>query len=653
MAGKRIWACLALLCWSLAQICVAQHTYQETPEEAAASDLLDRNERIKAGESADALLRANPKSFIGYLIKGTLCAESEGNLPKAYYYLKKAQNIIESGWGENVKEESVRIRHERVLDQLIGVAAEMDRYEEQLELLRLHDRLYAPRYPSTWGWPLMKLGRHEEARRKCYEGMTSDDPYKTLSALNTLSIIEYEMDHPEAAYQLLLKAGNIASLKELDPDATILSNTAEVALALLRFSDAEKLLLEASEHFQYGIYSNPWTQLASIYIRELRLPESVASIREMQVWASNNGPRLAQQSWANRNSLTAALLLECGYAEEALGILERVLNRPDRNGGSSIHSDQSEAAFLLFYRYALKTHREQLKEEASWSPTGQRIVLLYQALLERAKMWRSGRHAAALIMQHDRLQWSIRTTALDSGQIPQWCRLDLAEILGGGVVAAEAAGILRRTDGVVRYEMPFLKLLQGYAALISGHYRSACQLLTEGIDRLPREEVLLRAQAEVLLGSARGKAGEESQSLIHYQRALAKAPGVFRSFDIALPCVITTTGDESAQKAASFFARSPRFRTAKIGFGLRVRSSHSELQAVLTGADGSVLAKVQVARHKDPVETARLLCRELHRAAFAPKVNLSQADIASLEGSNLTGQDVRDRLRDLFMPAEQ
>jgi tetratricopeptide (TPR) repeat protein len=529
----------------------------------------------------------------------------------------------------------------------------MDRYEEQIELLRVHDRLYSPPDPVRWGWPLMKLGRYEEARSKCYEGMTPEDPSKTISALNTLSIIEYEMDHPRTAYRLLLKAQDITSLRELNPDVTILSNTAEVALSLLRFGDAERLYLEASKFFQYGSYSNPWTPLASIYIRELRLPESVASIREMQAWAGNNRPRLAQQSWANRNCMTAALLLECGYGEEAVRILHRVLNRPDRSGGSSIHSDQSEAAFLLFYRYALKTHREQLMEEASWSPIRKTIALWSQVLSEGAKMWRSGRHAAALIMQHDRLQWSIRTTALDSGQIPQWCRLDLAEILGGGVVTAEAGRILGKTDAVARYEMPFLKLLQGYAALMGGHYRTACQWLMEGTDGLPREEVLMRAQAEALLGRAYDKAGDSSQSLVHYQRALSKSPGVFRSFDIALPCVMTTTGDESARKAASLLARSPRFRMAKRGFGLQIRSSHSGLRAVLTGAEGAVLAQAQAVRQKDSVETARLLCRELHRAVFAPKVNLTQMDIASLEGSNLTGRDVRNQLRDLFMPAAQ
>jgi hypothetical protein len=201
--------------------------------------------------------------------------------------------------------------------------------------------------------------------------------------------------------------------------------------------------------------------------------------------------------------------------------------------------------------------------------------------------------------------------------------------------------------------MPFLKLLQGYAALMGGHYRTACQWLMEGTDGLPREEVLMRAQAEALLGRAYDKAGDSSQSLVHYQRALSKSPGVFRSFDIALPCVMTTTGDESARKAASLLARSPRFRMAKRGFGLQISSSHSGLRAVLTGAEGAVLAQAQAVRQKDSVETARLLCRELHRAVFAPKVNLTQMDIASLEGSNLTGRDVRNQLRDLFMPAAQ
>lgn len=96
---------------------------------------------------------------------------------------------------------------------------------------------------------------------------------------------------------------------------------------------------------------------------------------------------------------------------------------------------------------------------------------------------------------------------------------------------------------------------------------------------------------------------------------------------------------------------SPRFRNSGQGFSVSVASSGNLVLGTLVGPDGSVLCQVRTPLGQDPTVAARLFCQEFHRKAFAPKVDLTQTDVTSLDGSNLTGDGVRDQIRNLFSPS--
>ena len=69
--------------------------------------------------------------------------------------LQRAKTIIEKRWGQRVPDTGPWLWHNRILWELISVAGNMNHREEQLELLRLHDRLYEPEATASYGWPLM------------------------------------------------------------------------------------------------------------------------------------------------------------------------------------------------------------------------------------------------------------------------------------------------------------------------------------------------------------------------------------------------------------------------------------------------------------------------------------------------------------------
>jgi tetratricopeptide (TPR) repeat protein len=644
---------LGILAYGLWSAGLAQDKYPITPQEKAALEILQKGEHpVMAREAAEALLRGNPNSFIGYYVLGAIYAHVEGSLPKAYYYLKKAQQLIESRWGQDIGTGGPWFWHVRSLEELIDVTGQMDRYQEQLDLLGERDRYYTPKLTWRWGWPLMKIGRMNEALKKMKEASVSNDPDTVISAMNTLGAVEVELDQPEEAYRSFQNLINLSAAKKWRLDAAIFHNAAATALALMRFDEAEKLLIAGSNHFEYGTYSNPWHLLAMLYVREGRIPEAVGAVREMQQWTRANRPALEQQSWSERNYMTAAVLVECGHTEEALQILRLARNRPDRRGGTSAHKDQSEAGFFLLFRHALKVHRAMLAEEALSRPFLQRPALWLQWISEGLEMWGAGRRAALLIIENQRLPWSLRPAAPDYVNILEWCRIDWNEILGRGVVGGVTEQLLKRTDPIGLREKPHLQLLRGCGEMLDGNLNNARKLLTEARAGLPSTEIYARAQAEALLGSTLASSGRFQEAAVHYQQAIEKAPGVFRPMELAIPCRITSSADPEARKAAELLAASPRIVNTGQGFDLRIQSSGSQLSAVFLGPDGTVLSEAIVPLGKDPLDAARRLSSEFHRKAFSPKVDLSQSDIASLDGSNLTGDQVRDSIRDIFLPAK-
>jgi tetratricopeptide (TPR) repeat protein len=622
--------------------------YPVLPLEKEANKLLQEGHPIKAREIAQAILARNPDSFVGLYVMGIVYGEFDGSLPRAYFYLHRAKAILERHWGSRIPASGPWLWHNKVLWGLIAITGEMDYREEQLELLQLHDKLYQPEATASYGWPLMKLGRMEEGRRKMAEALQSKDISSRLNALNTLGAMENESDQPERAYDIFQRLLEENRKAQTPINAAFLRNAGSAALNLQKYEEGERLLLEATRCFEAGTFSNPWKELAKLYLAQGRFPEGLSAVREMQKWSHGNLPSLEQQSWAERQTITAALIDECGYNGEALSLMRRVMNHPDRRGGTSIHTDQSEAGNLVFHRHLLKVHRERLSEQMSWCPFQDWIANWWQHLADTVEIWASGRRAAALTVRNGRLAGSVRFYAPDTIDVIDSVRPELNEILGSGVVAAEAGRILGASGAKFAREKPLLLLMLGESELDRGLSGKAAGTLQLCISSMPKPEVLLHARAEALLGKARENLGDMESALRHYQQAMQKEPGVIRSLGFALPVRILPDGSAGAAAAAAMLAKSPRFHAERQGFTIRLSGQGSSISGSLLSPDEAVLCQASVASLKDPKTNARLFCEEFHRRAFAVRLDLAQSDIASIEGSNLTGEAVRSQIMDLF-----
>jgi len=102
-----------------------------------------------------------------------------------------------------------------------------------------------------------------------------------------------------------------------------------------------------------------------------------------------------------------------------------------------------------------------------------------------------------------------------------------------------------------------------------------------------------------------------------------------------------------ANHTVTWLEKSPRFHKGR-GFSLSVSTSGRRVTAQLRGRDGAVLTQASTAMLPDEKDSARILFREIHRKAFATKLDLSQMDINSLDGSVTSGDSSQIGLKELF-----
>lgn len=620
--------------------------------------VMESGRYVKAREMAEIIFESNPDSYQTWYLMGLVMERAESNLPRALFYLTGARARLEKAYGgEDVPDDGPWWMHARLLIDLAELSGQLDNYEEELRILDTYNKLYRPPRKAIYAWPLMKLGRYDEARQKLEEALRErpDDEETQEVGLNSLGAIESELDHPEKAYQIFLDLiEKIKAHPNWSLEATYFHNAAETAISMLKFKDAERLLLEGTRHFRRWSYTNPWEQLALIYITEGRLAEAISAVRRMHEWAHSTEPVLEQQRWSGQQQATAATLLAAGYDEEALSLMRRTLNRPDRRGGISTHPDQTEISTLVFHRELLKMESERYNEHLSWCTWGEWWRLQAARVENAREIWSTSSRAASMIVAHDRLEWSLRPYATDS-RILEWHRTSLHEIVGEGVVAVAVRKLLDRVagaggsgDDARNREHPYLLAALGEADVARGALPSAIESLSSALHTLPDAERLLRARLTALLGECYERQGDEARAMTCYRQTLEYDPHVVRALGMALPVAIESDGSEAGTRAAGWLHHSPRFNDVGHGFTIRVGATDTGMSAALLYPDGTIFCTAAVPSSTDTRSTARALCQEFHNRAFMPHLDMSQTDINSLDGSNETGDTNRKNLLKAF-----
>ncbi len=603
---------------------------------AAAWRALERDKHIRAREIAEQILEDDPESIAAHAILGIVHHRAEGNLPVALYHLKHSRRLYEERFDPELTEEGAPWRwHAITIGQLAQVSGEMGRHEDKVRYLLVRDELYSPPWPADRGWPLMRLRRYDEARRAVEEALALGEQGQVAAARTALCAIEAEQQRREAGYEACRAAAEYE--REIGRGApTPFTNAAEAALGVLRMDEAERLILEATEHFAAGV-SNPWLDLMHLYLAEGRTPEALDALRRMLKWRRRQPAFMDEQNRAETEMSSAIFLIAAGRPADAARITRRTLDRPDRTGFTSSESEQMEAAAALVDQLAHRAQAEHLAEEASWSSSSGAVGARLEARKARLRAWSSGRRAAALLADERVLLATIRPYLAGSVEIPEWIEPELVALLGPGVVAA-AVDKARARETLDEAEGYFLAY-EAEVAYLQGRERDALELADRALETLPSHEALLRARVTAFAAQAAADVGLNNRALELFDAAYQLDRGVLRRLGLRLPATFPEAEGRIARAARDLLEDSPRFRRAEGGYQVIASSDAKTGTACLLGPRRTRLACAQVKERagEDEGDLARRLAAEFHAQAFAPRLDLTQADIRSLDGSPTAG----------------
>ncbi len=620
-----------------------------TPEFSECEKLQQDSQWAKARSTSEAMLARNRHDFGALYLLGRVHFVGEGSLPRASYYFDEARRELEKGWGKRVPTNGPWKLHAAILRNQILVRQQMEDYKGELALIKEFNKIYRPPLLSMEGWPLLKLGRIEEARRKlklALDSCPADDWDQRSAILNSLGNVEFETEHMALAYKYFAELMNhFENATPENNDPVYWGNAAEAARSMLLPDLAEKHWLAATRHFNAGTYGDPWKMLAELYLSQARYPEAIQALKEMQAWRLSCSPQVAQNKWADCLSTSGIVLFGLGYDEEALAIFDRLIDRPDRNSGISTKASLMTGRLYLIHSLILGNCHQRKLEERSFSDWQQWPSLSWQLFQLSRRQTLSQAQASSLIALDSGLKGFLKPYGSISLDRP-WLLPATVSVFGPGPIQAAVQQRLKDLDAQKdelatpvdgasfdpQAERPYLLAVSSEALNAQGDYPQAEKLLNQCLEVLPPREAGLRHRVQAnLIVSLEGQS-KNQEALHYYQRIMESDPSLLRQLGLRLPIQWSSSGS-LGDVAAGRLAGSPRFREQRSAFAAKVTSDSSGISGIVTGPDGAVLKRIRIAATKDPDLDLIDFCRSFHDQLFSPVIDLSQSDIYSIDSS--------------------
>jgi hypothetical protein len=312
--------------------------------------------------------------------------------------------------------------------------------------------------------------------------------------------------------------------------------------------------------------------------------------------------------------------------------------------GTSAKAYLTEAGAAAIYRNVLLCRRQRIKEEMSWCTWPRWFELVATLANVSQELDQITDRTAATVVANNGLREAVQRS--ETGSFYQgWLLPDVNRVFGPGVISAQVKRILADTGHQnLEVEKPFLLAVLAEAKFLTGSRTSARAALEEAIKNLAPAMVLLRARLEAELAETLWNQGERQEAMVHYGKAYELDGAVFRRLGTSIPVDISSGGGALSSRAAGYLRNSPRFFSSGSGFKVVVEDGATGLRATLTDPHGTRLASVTSPAKNNPDETVRAFCARFHEFVFSARLDLSQSDINSLNGSTASTTAAREDL---------
>ena len=513
---------------------------------------------------------------------------------------------------------------------------EIEQHEKKLGLLARYNELYDPDRLADRAWPLMKLRKFSEARKAAEEGIATGDLRQREIALNSLCAIEFEAGNDDKSYEACKRAMDNARGMGNELDPADLMNFAEASRSVFKLDEAERVDREAADAL-VAWYGNPWSELAELYLREGRLTEALAALREIPRYRAQRPPHVRESDRNENRRALSAFFVVLGRPDDALRVTQKALVSPDRRGHNSRDKAQDLAVAALLDGSAHELKAERALERAAGLSIAERLKAQLVAWSERLQAWASRRKAVRAVSDEERLTGTFQIGTARAAVMPPWLAGELVDALGAG--AAEAAITQARREDRRAQAAAYYDAFAGEAAYQAGDEAKAERLLARALGSLPEAEQLLRARTLALLATVRDGRGETALALRDFERTLQTDPSTLRRLGLSLPVRVDAGGDAVSQAFLDALGHSPRFDVGSSGLVVRVRGRGAGAEACLIGVSGAEVScgRAEAKANEDVDTLASKLLDDFHERVFSPPIDLSQVDANSLDGSNLRG----------------
>lgn len=601
-----------------------------TPEEREALAMLDAGKMIKARELAEKVTDQHPDSFLATWVLSQVFHLEEGHHARAKFLIEKAKTLLTDHFGVRPTDEAAQLWHKRLLVAESELLGEMEDRLGQLAALDQYDAIYAPKMTRLRIWPLMKLGRYDEAIAAAQTLMRGDDLVDRVAAYNGLMAIEDERLDRVASYNW----GKSGIENTQNRSCILFHNTAQAALTLFKFDEAEELARKAIRA-DYDDCPNPsYEHLVSIYLAEGEFQKAISAFKKLA--RARIEPRYRPMFDKNNKFYIAEILFLLGKFPECQKLAEIVFKAPDRTGMTSVSTEDIRFGHAALYWLALEMRVREIgdAQAASGILLDPKTVLELVALT--VKQWELSRIMLELGVKEDILVTNLRPFL--RGVRPWWAG-GLGKILGTGLVRAA----LREARELDQPQLGasgdgYFDALEGELSFQDGAWGDAVAFGEKALTELQPQNALLRWRTMTYVAGALAEEGEGSgaRATKLLREVLHNFPSALRHLQVKVPVEVTFGDGPLLAMAANALLDSPRFRVeAGAPFRIHVGGKDAHPEICLAAADGFRIGCVDKEVDPNKAEAVGKAVDAFVAGIFSPKVAFTSSDINSLDGSTV------------------
>lgn len=601
-------------------------------DEKAALQSLESGKHIRARELAEKVLKTRPDSFLATWTLAKVFHIEEGRHPRARFLMDQALKLLLDKFGARPTHEGAIWWHKEILEQKSELLGEMEDREGQLAVLDEHDLLYSPKLTRNRVWPLMKLGRFNEAIESAMTLVRKTDLLERISGYNGLMAVEDERRDRLAS----IKWGKEGIEATQDRSCILHHNTSQAALTLFRFDEAEEHARKAIRAEFKDCPSSSYYHLTNIYLAQAEFNRSISAFKKLM--RARIEPRYRAMFDKDNKGLLVEILLALGKNEEALKLVRQVYEQPDRPGMTSVSLDDLMFASGVLFWIGLDQQNRASEERESVMGFFDGLEENYKRKSSELKQWEVQRKVLQLSPVKDILVTNMRPFLRG---VRPWYAGMLGRIVGPGLARAAL-------NEAERLDTPQLgELGKGYFLAVSGelHFHAGEFELAiadgeKALPQLQKENALLRLRTMAYLAGAYQRSGQGTspRAVALFREVLHRFPTALRQLDIRIPATVTHDADPFATKVAEALTESRRIDFVdNAPFRVHVAGTVKGTKICISATDGFRLGCGERTFERGTGSDEDLIkaIDTFHDKAFSPMVELTSSDINSLDGSTV------------------